>query len=474
MTIYFWYALVVGIICSLIVIIACLIGNRYLLVTGMVTSAIVASPVTTFTYGTAGAIYPSDMVSFFLLIGLILPAARSMLTPIVPQWYKAFKWYMIFALVSVIIVASFATSDIAESGLASKVRSVPFMPLWMLMMGFRVMRIIFFMLFFSIGCRLIMDEKFLKFVFKLILITISGLAICQILDFLGIKKLALYVPWEVYQQAHILGHPKASAGRLYVMGIFLAMSLMYRSWKIGIYFILLTIITTALLFSGSRAALIGITVGFMFFVYKGKMAWKVFSLIILALVPIIFIVLENINPERVESFSGAATNPSQNLRWPIWEWTIKNLIENPYILVTGVGFSNFRYALIKKAYAGTYEIEHAHNDYLTCLTEMGLFGLMIFIWYLSRLGKEIYGRIKYTSGHYHWQAVCVSCILTGLLASSLFEFSLYYSAGSVSMQRIFAILVGSFTAFWAQQDANYLNNSSVGDDISITEGNQLI
>ncbi len=448
MTIYFWYALLIGVVCSILVVAGCFSGRRRWVIAGMVFSAIVASPITTFTYGTAGAIYASDMVGFCLLLCYFL-AKDKVLTTVVPRWYKPFFWYMFLALISTIVVAPIVTSNLGEAGLTTKIISpVPGVPIWLLMAAFRVVRIILYLVFFSFACHMIIDEEHLSFVIKTVLISIVFLGICQIITFLKIKDLSLYLPWDVYQRLHIVGHSKAAAGRLYVMGIFLAMSVMYRSWKVLLYLGYFAIVTMALLFSGSRAALLAVIIGFMVFVWKGDAVWKMWALVFLALIPVGFIILEQINPERVRSFAEIIKDPSTSTRWQIWSWSIHNLFDNPQTLITGVGFANFRYALIAET-----EIYHAHNDFITCVTEIGVIGVLVFIWYLVRLLKDVVGRVKHASGEYRWQAICMSSILAGFLVSSLFEFSLYYSSGSVPMQRTFTIMFGVFTAFWAQQDS---------------------
>jgi len=448
MTIYFWYALLIGVVCSILVVAGCFSGRRRWVIAGMVFSAIVASPITTFTYGTAGAIYASDMVGFCLLLCYFL-AKDKVLTTVVPRWYKPFFWYMVLALISTIVIAPIVTSNLGEAGLTTKIISpVPGVPIWLLMAAFRVVRIILYLVFFSFACHMIIDDEHLSFAIRTVLISIVFLGICQIITFLKIKDLSLYLPWDVYQRLHIVGHSKAAAGRLYVMGIFLAMSVMYRSWKVLLYLGYFAIVTMALLFSGSRAALLAVIIGFMVFVWKGDAVWKMWALVFLALIPVGFIILEQINPERVRSFAEIIKDPSSSSRWQIWSWSIHNLFDNPQTLITGVGFANFRYALIAET-----EIYHAHNDFITCVTEIGVIGVLVFIWYLVRLLKDVGGRVKHSSGEYRWQAICMSSILAGFLVSSLFEFSLYYSSGSAPMQRTFAIMFGVFTAFWAQQDS---------------------
>src|SRR5690606_33368629 len=104
MEIAFWYALIVGLAAALLVILGCTMQRPRLLIGGMIASAVVASPVVTFTRGTAGAIYASDLVSLVLIFCYFLPSTKALLRPVAIPWYHSFRALVVFAMVSALIV----------------------------------------------------------------------------------------------------------------------------------------------------------------------------------------------------------------------------------------------------------------------------------------------------------------------------------------------------------------------------------
>lgn len=469
MFIYFWYALILGLLMSLIVLVGSVIGNRRLILAGMIFSALIASPIISFTRGAAGAVYASDLVGLTLLVCLFFSHTRALMFPVAPKWYRSFFWLMILAMVSVLFVAPLATVRLAEAGLREYVRSpIPGVPLVVLMAIFRLFRIIFYLIFFVYACRLLSDEKSLHFVYKAMFFSIIILAICQIITFFGIKDMGLYLPGLEYQEAHILGHPKAVLGRLYLVGILVSLILLYRSLLSPVYLLGLGTIVMGLLFSGSRAGFVAVLMGFAILALRGKLILRVSAVLLLAAIPFVFIILSDISPERVESFAEPLQRPMENPRWIIWGRSLGYLVSAPYVFITGVGFSNFRYALIEKT-----DIQHAHSDIITCLTEMGLIGTFIFLWFVIRLGRGILGRIKWTVGRLRWQATCMSALFVGFLVTGLFEYSFYYSPGAACMQRILAVLFGTYTAFLIQQDY-YASSKAMEIDSELRDESYLV
>lgn len=464
MIIYFSYALVLGIILSLIVFTGCVIGNRRFILGGMIFSAIIASPITSFTRGAPGAIFASDIVSFVLLVCWFLPNTQALLFKFTPKWYRCFFWLMILALVSVIFVAPFNIASITELGLSQRVHShISGLPIFVLMAGFRVIRIILHLVFFTYACHMLVDEKLLKFVYKIVVLSIVIVSVFQIIHFLGIKDVSFYLPyqesWSKYQSMHILGNSKMALGRLYLMGIFVCLILLYRSWSTLIYLIALCTITIALLFSESRAGLLGLLVGFAIFGLRSSFGGKAITCLLFGVIPIAFMVLFYINPRKIEPFTNILKDPFSNYRWIIWRSSISYQISNPHLFVTGLGFSNYSYAIGAKVHA-----EHAHNDFLTSLTEMGLLGMAMFLAFIYFLWREFNDRIKYIVGKFRWETLCMTAALGGLLITSLFENSFYYSSHLVCMQRLFAVLFGSSSAWWVQQE--YSKNEKYVDSES--------
>lgn len=467
MVLYFPYALVLGAVLSIVVLIGCATGRRTLILFGMVFAALVASPITSFTRGAAGAIYASDLVSFILLVCWFLPKTRALMFSETPIWYRRLFWLMMLALVSTVFIAPFFSGDLAGTGYASHVRSpIPGVPLVVLMAGFRVIKILLYLPYFAFSCHLLVDEKSLRFVYKTVLCAIVILSICQIIDSMGIKDLSFYLPRKLTTDFllsrvnQILGHVKLAAGRLYLLGVFVCLILLYRSWSSFIYLLAMGTIIMAILLSGNRAAFVGMLAGFAVLGFCGKGFAKILVILFIALLPIGFMVLSIINPEITYTFTRIIQNPSSNPRWVIWSWTVVNLFTHPYIFVSGVGFSNFAYAIAGQDFYN----EHGHNDVLTCITELGLIGAILFVSFLFHLGRDVFRRIKYSVDRVRWEAVCMSAAFMGFLVTSMFEITLYYSPHTLCMQRIFAVLFGTYTAWWVQQDSEAGWEHELADD----------
>ncbi|MFQ5590205.1 MAG: O-antigen ligase family protein [Phycisphaerae bacterium] len=448
MLIYHAYALVVGVVLAVAVCVGVVCGSKRLILFSMIFGAIVASPVTSFTRGAAGAIYPSDLVGAALLFCLVTGGARSLFSRVVPTWYRFFLALMLVCTVSVVFVAPFVTPDLSETGIGGNVRSpVRWLPLPVAMAGLRLVRIMLYVVYFSYAARLAVDAKVVGSVSKAAILAITGLAVCQILTFFGVADLQLYLPRKGYEYMHIVGHPKAAAGRLFMVGVFLCVMRLRRTASAPVYLAALAAIVVAGYACGSRAALVGTGVGILVFAALANVGGKFFAtLFILAAVSAVPW-LASIDVERSEQFAEILVSPAENPRWVIWDWTVRYLFSHPPVFLTGVGFSNFYYGL----YSEWTIAEHGHNDLLTCLTELGVLGLILFACYLLFLGRDILRSIRVSTGRGRWEALCLGAILGGFLATGFFEASMYYSVGAMPMQRIVAILFGVFTARWQQQ-----------------------
>jgi O-antigen ligase len=448
MPIYYTYALVLGVVLACVAFFGAATGKRSLILGSMVLGAACASPITTFTRGAAGAIFPGDIVALALLFCMISGITRRMFYPSTPVWYRRFLLWIGIAAVSVVFVAPLFTLRLEYSEFAARVRSpIPGLPLSVAMAGFRLVRLVLYWVYFAFAVRLVMDAKTIRFTCKVIVVAITALAVCQIVTFLGIADMALYLPGEEYQQAHIVGHAKAVVGRLYVAGFFVCLILLYRSAGSVFYLGAMATMVTAIYCSGSRAALLGAMVGTVVFTLKARLGGKLVAGILIAFALASVTHLVALDPERAEQFLQVVRDPTRNARWIIWTWVLQYLAAHPITLITGVGFTNFNYALASQGAVG----QHAHNDVLTCLTELGFVGTVVFIMYLYYLARSLLFKLGHSTGRERWEALCLSAAFAGFLVTGLFEPTFYYSPGAMGMQRIFAVLFGMYTAWWLQQ-----------------------
>lgn len=448
MAIYYLYALALGIVLASVTVFGAATGKRSLILASMVLGAASASPITTFTRGAAGAIFPADLVALALLFCMATGMSKRMFYPSTPTWYRSFLVWMGLAAVSIISVAPLFTLRLEYSEFAARAQSpIPGLPLSVAIAGFRLMRLVLYWVYFAFAVRLVMDARTIQFTCKMIVVAITALAICQIVTFLGIANMALYLPGEDYQQAHIVGHAKAIVGRFYVLGIFVCLMLLYRSAGSLFYLGAMATMATAIYCSGSRAALLGAVAGTLVFTLKARLGGKIVAGILIGLALASVTHLVALDPERAEKFSEVVQDPTRNPRWMIWTWVLQYLGAHPITLITGVGFTNFNYALASQGAVA----EHAHNDVLTCLTELGFVGTVVFVMYLYHLARNLLVKLGHSTGRERWEALCLSAALAGFLVTGLFEPTFYYSPGAMAIQRMFGVLFGMYTACWLQQ-----------------------
>ena len=88
---------------------------------------------------------------------------------------------------------------------------------------------------------------------------------------------------------------------------------------------------------------------------------------------------------RIKSI-GSLSDSSNFYRFQIWENSI-NIIKDFFVTGVGLGFESFR--SISSLYIRDFSPYHAHNTYLELMIEIGFLGLMLFIWLLIKLLKDV-------------------------------------------------------------------------------------
>ncbi|KPK39193.1 MAG: hypothetical protein AMJ78_08870 [Omnitrophica WOR_2 bacterium SM23_29] len=142
------------------------------------------------------------------------------------------------------------------------------------------------------------------------------------------------------------------------------------------------LLVVCLLLSRSRGAWLGFILA-LFFVclFNGK---KVFLVAILFL-----IILALFSPlairDQIRSFATLDTDVSTNDRMIIWETGWRMFIDKPLF---GHGLGTFMSVFGKYKPKDYIEIVYAHNCYLQMAAEIGIFGLLIFLWFIVALIKS--------------------------------------------------------------------------------------
>jgi O-antigen ligase len=138
----------------------------------------------------------------------------------------------------------------------------------------------------------------------------------------------------------------------------------------------------ALLLTFSRGGWLGLVfaIGVLVLLLKKDLIIK---LIPVGIVGMFF--LPNSIMMRIKSI-GSLSDSSNFYRFQIWENSI-NIIKDFFVTGVGLGFESFR--SISSLYIKDFSPYHAHNTYLELMIEVGVLGLILFIWLLGKLLKDI-------------------------------------------------------------------------------------
>jgi O-antigen ligase len=128
-------------------------------------------------------------------------------------------------------------------------------------------------------------------------------------------------------------------------------------------------------------------------------------------------------------------------RISMYKNTLNMIAHHPLI---GVGVNTFsenysKYKLPEVGESVTGSSVYAHNNFLHMAGEIGIIGLLVFVWLLVKLFKNVWGNYKNTKDKFiSILALLLTISLTSFLINGLSETSLYYSRVAI----LFWFLVG--------------------------------
>ncbi len=165
-----------------------------------------------------------------------------------------------------------------------------------------------------------------------------------------------------------------------------------------------------LLFSQSLQALAGVFFGFwLLLLWRTRRAWLMFPFVFLVVLIIVLIY----TPSTLVGFLFSMDNPigvAISLRLDIWSRALAMLRELPF---TGIGLNNF--SLVQSEFFPGYQLglePHAHNLYLQTALDMGVPGLITWIWLLTAWYMRVV-RNLHTASQPLRQAVLIG-VITGV------------------------------------------------------------
>lgn len=141
------------------------------------------------------------------------------------------------------------------------------------------------------------------------------------------------------------------------------------------------LLIVCLLLTRTRGAWLGFILALLFVcLFNGK---KVFLSAILFLI-ILALLSPSAIKDQIKSFATLSTDVSTDDRMIIWNTGWKMFIDKPFF---GHGLGTFMSVFGKYKPEDYIEIVYAHNCYLQMAAETGIFGLLIFLWFVAALLK---------------------------------------------------------------------------------------
>lgn len=454
--IIYWYPAILGLVCSIFITRGFATKNKFLVIIFCLFPAFFASPFITVTRGAAGAITASDitgMVLFFCLFKM--PSDWKS-----PYRISSVRFLIIFMI---LLGASIWSTGIFYNfyGISAEkthnLRVSMGLPLPILIACFRTFKILTLYSYLTFFYKVTFNEREIQSILRTIIFGSLLLAISQILTRLGVADLSLAYgdTGGTYVGPRILGHTKGSIGRLMAVGGVLALSRIFTGSKF--YNLLaLMVLTGGLILSGSRGGILVLIISLVpiFFLGRGRGVF-IGGLGLIAILLASLVALQNseLMKERLEGTFSNKTVSTASSRTIVWQQTLSNLSSDLAIPSFGVGGLNFSYSNLNVAF------EHAHNDTLTSLTELGVIGMLMFLAWQFLLTKNLYQNIRISSGALQWRNVCVFSLMVGLLFGSQFEPTFYPTISTLPLLRIILPLLLVISLFQYKQKILDLNSS---------------
>lgn len=180
----------------------------------------------------------------------------------------------------------------------------------------------------------------------------------------------------------------------------------------------LPLIVYVLFLSASRAAIVALFCGILvYFIFKRNFTNKIIAIGIIFL--IIFVGFDFlISIQDFQLGTAQFENLEQDIslfgRFYIWIETVNMILENPIVLITGIGLGAFQYVMnpITPFFDG---VSGGHNNYLHVLTETGIAGFMLFVYILMSFLKVSLQRARNTAsrkGFIYYGYFCGTAALT--------------------------------------------------------------
>lgn len=181
------------------------------------------------------------------------------------------------------------------------------------------------------------------------------------------------------------------------------------------------LVLLALLLTYSRGGWLGLAVAVSAFaILKDRR-----SIVVLFIIGVIGLM---VMPENIMARLMSVTNladSSTSHRFAVWLNSIR-IIKDHWLAGVGTGSGAFLLTYISYLVDKGDYAPHAHNIYLQLWGELGIVGLVTFMWMLFKMWQSGLRILNRSQGFYHNLAAGLLGSLTGFMAHSLVEYGLWY------------------------------------------------
>lgn len=219
-----------------------------------------------------------------------------------------------------------------------------------------------------------------------------------------------------------------------------------------LYITAIGLMGVALLLSGSRGGLFALLAEIFFLVIVttetksfAQLALKIGLAVLLLATIIVGAMLVGGESSLTRIAETATSSDITTNRTHIWRVTL-DVIKNNFPLGTGLGGFSVAYTKFDTL-NGIQRVEQAHNDYLQILTDAGIVGLLIGVFFIFQLFRTGLKNIKTTNIYRRGVAVGALAGCFAILVHSIFDFVLHTTAIAYLFITLVALVVVSGNDF---------------------------
>lgn len=205
-----------------------------------------------------------------------------------------------------------------------------------------------------------------------------------------------------------------------------------------LHIIISSAIIICLVLTFSRASYLGFAAAiFVLFVVKFAKYIPLAITAVIVSIPIALKTLPGVILDRITSI-GSLKDSSNAYRVDIWQGTV-NMIKDFWITGVGFGYWAYKNAFMEYAVRAT-KPWHSHNLYLEIMAEIGVFGMLAFIWIVVMLFTSVISFSRKTKDRYlSWVSVGLLCSVVSLLVHGVAEHVLYMPISIIMFWMIIAL-----------------------------------